>query len=103
MARRVRKLTNAQAVEVKRRYTRETARELAEEFGVPVKAIRIAARRSDYQADPDSSVWNCGGRGHLWHADIVMPSRVIDCDWCVVCEAVRPGFGDPQEKWKKTQ
>lgn len=94
-----RKLSNKQAAEVKQRYTRETAHELAEEYGVTIKAIRNAVKRKDYKIDPGSSEWNCGARGHLWHDDIIVPSRVIECSWCVVCTAVRPGFIDPQEKW----
>lgn len=93
------KLTNAQRQEIRRRYARETARSLAVEFGVTIKAIRNAARRGDRKENPNTSSWNCGDKGHLWHADIIMPSRVTECDWCVVCTTPRPGLKDPQEKW----
>jgi predicted transcriptional regulator len=96
-----RKLSNKQAAEIKLRYSRETVHELAEEYGVTIKAVRNAIKRKGYVQPPgkNSVEWNCGARGHLWHDDIIIPSRVTECDWCTVCQAVRPGYKDPQEKW----
>lgn len=43
-------------------------------------------------------------RGHLWNSSIGVPSKVIECDWCVCCGIPRPGYMDPAvkaEKWKE--
>lgn len=37
--------------------------------------------------------------GHLWNSSIGVPSKVIECDWCVICSTPRPGYLDPQLKW----
>lgn len=37
---------------------------------------------------------------HLWNSSIGVPSKVIECDWCVSCGFPRPGFMDPRDKWK---
>lgn len=38
--------------------------------------------------------------GHLWNSSIGVPSKVIECDWCLICSAPRPGYLDPRDKWK---
>jgi hypothetical protein len=40
---------------------------------------------------------------HLWNSLIGVPSKVVECDWCIQCGFPRPGFMDPAvkaEKWK---
>jgi hypothetical protein len=38
---------------------------------------------------------------HLWNSAIGVPSKVVECDWCVVCSMPRPGYMDPKDKWKE--
>lgn len=40
---------------------------------------------------------------HVWNSVIGYPARVVECDWCIRCSTVRPGYGDPRDKWKEEE